>query len=203
MNYAKYLDLPNWKQLQQDILNFTSKHTPKELWWSHSEKEIEEYLPNLNNTFLSLGLHVRQMIIFCNKNNNINITDYTHASCLFIHTDSNDSKSALGTPQPDNIEFTTDFNPSCALNIPLTNCEGSQTLWYDFIDNTINSNVFYPAYDCGGHNPNNLKEVYRFELIKPAVIRINVPHAVYNPNDGLRTVATFRFYEDLEQFLTD
>lgn len=197
MTYAKYLDIPNWKNLQADLIKFRYEHScPDELWWCHFEDEVEEKMPVLFNTFKNMRLELRQLIFFDNLHNSTEIKDYTDPKCLFIHTDSPDSEDSVGKAQPDTIEYSTNFTPKWAINIPLENYEGSQTIWYELIDKNV-ENVLYTAYDCGGHDPNNCKEVFRFELNAPALLAIDKPHAVYNPNTATRSVATFRFYNDI------
>lgn len=199
MIYAKNINIPNWKKLQQDIIHFKKTQGVNSLWWAYFEKDINNHIPDLIPTFKNMGLTMRQMILFDNLNNDITIKDPNHPKSMFIHTDSKDTKSTIGQPQPFEIEFSTNFEPAHALNIPLENCENSLTLWYKLKDVT-KPDVHYPHYDCGGHDPLNCVEVFRFKLEKPSVIRIDVPHAVYNPSKEIRSVATFRFYEDLEQF---
>lgn len=203
MIYAQYLDIHNWKDLQKDLIDFRYAHSrPDQLWWCHFEDEVKEKIPSLYNTFEAMGLKLRQLIFFDNLNNSTEVTDPTNSKCLFIHTDSPDNDDAVGTAQPDDIEYSTDFLPRWAINIPLENYEGSQTIWYDLIDKNADE-VLYTAYDCGGHNPNNCKEAFRFELTQPAILAIDKPHAVYNPNAAIRSVATFRFYNDIEFLLKD
>ena len=198
MNYAKYIDLPNWKNLQEQLIEFRETHSNKEVfWWSHSLDEIEEHLPDIANTFKSLGLTIRQMIFFTNLNNDIDIDDPLDMRAVFIHTDMpDDPESRLKYPIP----VFTDFEPSNAINIPLLNCDGSTTLFYKLKDQTA-KDVYYRANDGAGHSKNNVEEIYRFELNKPAVIRVNVPHAVWNPNPEPRIVVTFRFVESIDHLL--
>jgi len=198
MNYAKYIDLPDWKTLQSQLLEFREKHSNKEkFWWSHSSKEMEDHLPDLVKAFKSIGLTARQMIFFTNLNNDIEIDDPLDMRCVFIHTDRPDNpESRYDYAMP----VFTDFETTNAINIPLLNCDGSTTLFYKLKDERA-EDVYYKVIDCGGHSKNNTEEAYRFELNKPAVIRINVPHAVWNPNEGPRVVATFRFYESTDHLL--
>jgi hypothetical protein len=198
MNYAKYIDLPNWKILQAQIIEFREQHSNKEaFWWSHSLDEIKEQLPDLAYTFKSMGLTVRQMIFFTNLNNDISINDPLDMRAVFIHTDRPDDPEAR-------IKYAmpvfTESETTNAINIPLLNCDGSTTLFYKLKDEKA-SDVYYSVNDCNGHSKENSEEVYRFELNKPAVIRINIPHAVWNPNIEPRVVATFRFVESIEHLL--
>ena len=208
MNYYNYVDVADWKRLQTQLIEHKNKNLwstkedldndPKKKWYCYFSEQIKEELPDVYNTFESMGLHVRQLIYFTNMQNDLSIKDNMDERSVFIHTDAED---VLDARYENNIPMLTDFQPMNALNIPLENCDGSLTLFYK----TINSNpdVYYPLYDCGGHGHNDVKEVARFELSKPAVLRINVPHAVHNPHGEPRSVATFRFYEDLEDYLKD
>ena len=198
MNYAKYIDLPNWENLQSQLIKFREIHSNKErLWWSHSSKEIAEHLPELALAFKSIGLTARQMIFFTNLNNDIDIEDPLDPRCVFIHTDNADDDTARHDYA---MPVFTDFTPTNAINIPLLNCSGSVTLFYK-LKNESAEDVYYKVIDCGGHLKANTEEVYRFELNRPAVLRVNVPHAVWNPNPGPRVVATFRFYESTDHLL--
>jgi hypothetical protein len=133
------------------------------------------------------------MILFDNLPNDLTITDHDDPLSVFIHTDSEDKEDTVGIPHPPEVEFSTDFKPTYALNIPLENCEESLTMWYEFTRDN-DRDCYYPHVDCGGHKHDAVREVFRFELNKPAVIDVSVPHGVYNPHKERRTVATFRFY---------
>jgi hypothetical protein len=198
MNYAKYIDIPNWKILRDQLIEFREKYSnTTALWWSHTDSEIEKHLPDLVKAFKSIGLTARQLIFFTNLNNDIDIEDPLDMRAVFIHTDRTDDPEArfdYGIP------VLTDFKTTNAINIPMINCDGSTTLFYKLKDET-SEDVYYKVLGCGGHAKQNTEEVYRFELNRPAVIRINVPHGVWNPNEEPRIVATFRFYESTEHLL--
>jgi hypothetical protein len=197
MNYAKYLDIPNWQHLQKLILNFREEHSNKDaLWWSHTGEEIKQYIPELTTTFANMGLTARQMIFFTNLPNDINIDDSLDPKAVFIHTDHKDNPDAR---YDSDLPILTDFETTNAVNIPLLNCEGSTTLFYKLKND--NPDVFYTIPGCGGHAKQDVEEVFRIELSKPAVLRINVPHAVWNPHNVPRVVATFRFYESTDHLL--
>jgi hypothetical protein len=198
MKYAKYLDIPDWKKLQSQLIDFREQHSNKEaMWWSHGGDDVEKYLPDLYNAFKSMGLTARQMIFFTNLNNDIEINDPLDPRAVFIHTDKIDNpKARYDYAMP----VFTDFEPTNAINIPMLNCDGSTTLFYELIDKD-QEDVYYTVIGCGGIAKTNTKEVYRFELNQPSVIRINIPHAVWNPNAGPRVVATFRFVESTDHLL--
>jgi len=210
MKYYNYVNLPNWKKHQADIIAFRNQNPPpKEMldayaehtpdgqdpyvsWYCFFEDTIKKELPDLYNDFAKMGLDVHQMIFFDNKPNKEDVTDPTDPMCPFIHIDAKDEEEWEETQ----------FDPVSAFNIPLENCENSFTTFYEIIDESL-PHVYYPNfYLCGGVDPKNVKEVERFTLVQPAVIRVNVPHAVLNPTDNIRQVVTFRFYNDIE-FLFD
>lgn len=210
MNYAKYIDIPNWEQIRDDLIAFRNKRISEGLynrddgqglfkWWCHFEDEVKTELPLLFNTFEEMGLKMRQLILFVNSTNSLEVKDHNDPRSIFIHQDSEDSDDAEGFKQPSEIEWSTTFNPTAAINIPMENCEGSGTLFYERINDI--PEAYYPKYDCGGLDHNSVKEVFRFELNKPAVLRINVPHGVYNPHKEDRVVATFRFYNSIDHLL--
>jgi hypothetical protein len=196
MIYAKYLDIPNWEQLQQELIDFYNT-TPLpdldcECWQCWFPEDIKKYTPTIYKTFEDLNLQIRQMIVFTNTPNDLNIHDHTNSKSLFIHTDNKDEYEWEETV----------FEPTIAINIPMINCNESETIFYEKINDS--KDVFYSEfYKCGGIAHDAVKEVFRFKLDKPAILRINVPHAVYNPTNDLRIVATFRFYGDLEHLIKD
>lgn len=194
MVYAKYINIPNWISLRDQLIQFKKLHTPADaLWWCHFEDEVKDHIPELAAAFESMGLEMHQLIFFTNLKNDLNMIDHTDASSMFIHTDRQDDPDS----KFDDVPVLTNFSPTNAINIPMEYCEDSFTLFYELIDNSA-EDVYYPTYNCGGHDHNNTKEVFRFELNSPAILRINVPHAVHNPHSSPRVVATFRFCNDIE-----
>jgi hypothetical protein len=205
MKYAEYINFPNWKKFKDKIIEFRNndlntnqdwEETGRNIWWCYFPEEVEKNIPGLIDAFANMGLTMKQMILFNNLPNDINVKDHNDPKSLFIHTDAQDDPES---PHDGHKGVVTDFSPVHALNIPLINCEGSMTLFYERINN--NPGVYFVNPGCGGDAHQDVKEVARFELHSPAVLRINVPHAVWNPHSEDRVVATFRFDESLEKFL--
>lgn len=198
MKYYQYIDIPDWKRLQTQLIEYKNKNVfaskqeldenPDKKWVSYTPDILKEDLPDVYSTFKKMGLNIRQMIFFTNTQNDLNIKDPSDIRSVFIHIDAEDSPT---------MPLKNDYYPTDAINIPLENCEGSTTIFYKKIND--DDDVWYTNY-CGGQAHTSVEEVDRFELNRPAVIRINIPHAVYNPHYEPRSVATFRFYEDLENF---
>ena len=196
MLFAKFISIPEWESLQQKLIDHKNKTTVSK-WWCFFPDEVKQDLPDVYTTFENMGLHIKQMIYFTNVQNDLSVKDNMDPKSVFIHTDREDE---LDARHEDNIPLLTNFQPDYAINIPLEYCKGSLTLFYKPINS--NSDVYYPVYNCGGHRHDDVEEVHRFELSTPAVLRINVPHAVHNPHPNPRSVATFRFYENLEYLLS-
>ena len=210
MKYYNFIDLPNWKKHQSDLIQFRNNNPPPQNivddfakhtmegqdvyvhWYCFFEDEIEKGLPELYKDFKDMGLDVHQLIFFTNKSNDETVVDPTDPMCPFIHIDAKDVD--------DNEE--TQFAPTNAINIPLENCENSFTTFYKVLD--TEHHTYYPNfYLCGGLAPDTVEEVERFTLSKPAALRVNVPHAVLNPTNELRHVATFRFYNNTDFLFKD
>jgi hypothetical protein len=199
MKYWNYVDIPDWEKLRNQIVEF-KKVYPKseelsECWQCYFYDTLKKELPDLVAAFATLGLTPRQMILFDNAPNDLEDKNHKTKNAVFVHIDARDDE-----------RDETDFDPTNAINIPLMNCESSHTLFFE-IDlpegrHPDDIHVYYPEYyQCGGMDLNIVKEVDRFTLDKPAVLRVNVPHGVYNPTDQVREVATFRFYEDTDHLL--
>jgi hypothetical protein len=196
MKYANYLDMPDWEKHRESLWEFKTKNMPDDLWWSFPEEKIKEGLPEFYDMLVTkFNLHVKQLIFFGNLTNDINITDPTDSRAIFIHIDSMDSNEQIGKQQPPDQMASTKFLTTNAINIPLRHYEGTYTLWYEEKEP---STVLYTHYGCGGLQRESLNEVFRFQLTSPAVININKPHGVWNPNQQTRWVATMRFHESLE-----
>lgn len=196
--YAKYIDIPNWKKIRDQIITFRYTKPLDRVWWCYFEDEIKKEIPDLIESFESIGLHMRQMILFTTFQNDFDIKDSMDPKAIFAHTDEQDDPDS----PHDKVPVLTNFVPTYAINIPLENCEESITLWYKIKD-AAKDGVYYPKYNCGGHDLTNVEELHRFELDKPAILKIDTPHGVYNPHKADRTVATFRFYEDIEYLIKD
>jgi len=196
--YAKFIDIPNWKQIQVKLIDFKKRNFPTNgwVWYCYFEDQVRSEIPELIDIFESMNLKMKQMILFDNLYNDLSVTDHNHPLSIFIHTDSEDKEDTVGEQQPAEVEFSTNFSPDYAINIPMENCEGSLTLWYEFVRDT-DQHCYYPHYDCGGHKHDAVKEVHRFELTAPAVLKIGSPHGVHNPHKERRSVATFRFHNDI------
>lgn len=167
MKYYRPANLDNWEEISQEILKLVS---PKAFW----EKVRFEVYPL--DQFQKISL-LRESL------QKLGLYDcWTYVS-------------VISTP-PGNFGVHLDSkNKMLALNIPLYNCKGSSTCFFDLKDGVVipeaktpvQREVYYPI------DENDVIEVERFELSTPAFIRINVPHTVLNPSDKTRITCSLRF----------
>ncbi len=91
-----------------------------------------------------------------------------------------------------------------ALNVPILNCEGTEMIWYSgdytvkVLPVEVNKKVssLIPEWHSGPD------QIYHKEITSPALVRVNVPHCVINPQEKPRIMASFRFTPGLT-FLDD
>ena len=90
-----------------------------------------------------------------------------------------------------------DVGDDIAVNIPLVNCEGTYTVWYDaeIIDqelptHAIGSDSAKQARIC---DPRTAVEIGRCDSSIPHWINVNVPHRPETHHDQLRLAASLRF----------
>lgn len=201
MKYAKYIDVPNWQQVQQELIEFYYNDFDPEIpWWCYQDNQLVGKLPKLHEAWNTMGLQMRMLIFFFAHPKDIDCHDEEDSRAVFIHQDSQDDpEKHFGDDRGTRVD--TDFDPEFAINIPLENCKGSKTFWYELTVPEDQAYTYYPWHGCGGMKHNAVKRVYEHELHSPSILRINRPHAVYNPHAELRTVATFRFYNDISYLI--
>ena len=80
-----------------------------------------------------------------------------------------------------------------SLNIPIANCVGTFHQWY-YTNQTPwtvfeNSALYWRNYDSG-------TLINQHELIVPSILRVSVPHRIYNPLNSYRIVLSVRTESD-------
>jgi len=91
-----------------------------------------------------------------------------------------------------------DVGDDIAMNIPLINCEGTNTVWYsaEIVDKelpkyAIGSEIARQARVC---DPRTAVEIGRCDSSIPHWINVNVPHRPETHHDQLRLAASLRFF---------
>jgi hypothetical protein len=88
-----------------------------------------------------------------------------------------------------------DAGRQCTLNIPLSNCDTSQTVVYEPIDKSTvydSSKVIHEISDR-----NNLVEIFRFSLNKPTLFNTTLPHEVVVKNNDERVSISWSISSDI------
>jgi hypothetical protein len=94
-----------------------------------------------------------------------------------------------------------DFNVNIALNIPVTGCRGSYTVWYDAeidFDAKIPEYATDGIYDPGGRIiKGQAKEIDRMDSGDPSWVNISVPHRGIYASGEERINASIRFTSEI------
>lgn len=76
-----------------------------------------------------------------------------------------------------------DAKRKCALNIPIRNCEFSDTIWWKSIEE---EKLQYDYTKVAHIVENSVEEIYRSTLSVPTLINTTIPHSVVNRGSGVR-----------------
>jgi hypothetical protein len=86
---------------------------------------------------------------------------------------------------------------NCALNIPLINSAGADTIWYSTDSNPeikFGPNNKWSEYS---YNDEDCVENVRTQLSQPTLVNIKLPHSVENLQPHRRVILTIRFTPDV------
>lgn len=79
------------------------------------------------------------------------------------------------------------------LNIPLTDCRGTFHEWYNTFDDPYtefkHSALYWRDYNSG-------QLIDQYELTVPTILKVSVPHRIYNPLDSYRIIISIRTESD-------
>ena len=81
-----------------------------------------------------------------------------------------------------------------ALNIPISNCEGTFHEWYD-THQTPYTKFQYSALYWTNYNSGTLIDTH--ELTVPSILSVSTPHRIYNPLNSYRIVLSIRTESDV------
>lgn len=75
------------------------------------------------------------------------------------------------------IPLHVDAQRSAAFNIPIKNTKDSETIFYKYTEDPI---LEYDSKNIFNRIKSDVKEVFRFTLLKPTLIKNSIPHMVIN-----------------------
>jgi len=90
-----------------------------------------------------------------------------------------------------------------ALNIPVSNCENSYTMWYKvkegakpIINRYGESKKMVYSFQ---YSPESVEEIDRMESNNPAFVNVKIPHSGFNNTDSLRCLISIRFIPNITE----
>ena len=176
MLYYKYLEIDNFEIIQQKTL---------------------EYL-KLNNIFDQQKFHWVQfddLIKFCPELH----TAFDRYSIKPCGAAAIVSKTKYLDIHIDSVPY------KCRINIPIANCQGSKTLFFEGGEfDVMYTHNGLPYFKLKPSSIPTLKQVAEVEIIKPTVIRVHVPHRVITNLERIpRVTLSIKFDVDPEFLLNN
>jgi hypothetical protein len=177
VKYWKQIDLPDWEVAAKKVYDWIVRDTAilkTAYFWNNVDPLLltRAVAPEIHKGLkATLGVRaVSAHIIVANKSN----SDSIHV---------------------DNISFTD--NLKARLNIPISNCVGSYTIFYSRPDDALKRYIMPNGLIAWLLDPTKCVEATRVEMIKPTIIRICEPHAVkVADNPEPRITLSMRLSED-------
>lgn len=200
--YCKYVNYPNWQDTRNNLLKYYNSLNLTgldRLWYAISLEKMEENLCEVVDDLRHNGIIPLQLLFIIRPGpTDLKSTDINSSKTVYIHYDLQDEVDQ------DQFEVVTRFVPKYTINIPLINCDNTLTLFYELIDNSKQDlpwggwgeevkNTGVPIVD-----PTNVKLVDSIVINKPAILRVDGPHATHNPTENDRLVASIRIDESSE-----
>ena len=162
MNYFKIVDAGNFQEYNKQFLDYyhmnQTNFIPKNSFWNPLRPECLGHCLDNNLNFAS-GI---------NKFGKVK-----EIAILFLHNDSStlhiDHQSGLNR------------GVKARLNIPILNCEGSYTSFFELDEKTFNQSKFSKGLTRFWDDElrNELTPVSSVELIQPTILRTSSPHSVF------------------------
>lgn len=177
MLYYKKLDLDCEVVVKQTLEYVTNNKDKINAFWTNFKfEDFIKHVPGITTLFSSLDITP------------IRVSLITALSDSHIHRD---NYSDTGSP-----------TPTARINIPILNCQGSETKFWStsaepkllFLKNGV-PYLYIEEKDC------NLESV--LHLDRPTVLRVTEPHSVHVGLKSPRISLTIQFLEDIEYLLND
>jgi hypothetical protein len=90
----------------------------------------------------------------------------------------------------------------CGLNIPLFNCEGTYTVWYDATIEYAPIIADHPDLTSARTIKYDLPytEIDRLDASTPAWVNVSIPHRPYSEREDTRVIISARFIPELHEY---
>lgn len=176
MLFRELNEIKNWEIISEIVANKLEIHYPEIYKRSTNHSLIylpidivQSIMPKLSHIFLPLNINIKNIALFV------------------MYSDEH------GILHSDNVV------ENYRINIPVINCEGSKTEYYEVSDSIYYQNSFYkiklPAPES------KIKFLDQFELTCPTVMSVNNFHKILLGKNVPRISLTISFYEDISFLL--
>jgi hypothetical protein len=178
----KPIQIDNLKEIQAEILPIILKKIPNFIseppnFYRLLPEDIVPYAPSYVELIKTVGIYDRWLLSAVITTNRGIITP--------IHVDNkNWQKNCYG------------------LNIPIVNCEGTYTVWYDAeIGDSLYEAGDWRDTACTQKENTPAREIGRWEMSKSAWINVSIPHQAVSTHMKPRAIISARFDPELHEVL--
>lgn len=156
MKYYKYIDLPGWEEVASSVLDYVETQTnflETNYFWNYFDPiQDQEPLALLSTLFASIGFDLKKVAVLV-------VTQ----DIVPIHQD-------------------TVTYPFGRINIPLKNCQGTKTVFYQATKWDPQVLAMANGVEYIYHKEENCLAVDSVEIIKPTALRVQELHNVITTN---------------------
>jgi len=186
-NFA--LPLVSFEYEQQEILNFFNESYAATLL-KYKDQANHIGSNNIKQEFLEHSFPK-----LCNSIKKIVYTGDKFFARFFITL-----PNSKGDIHVDTIKGLDTLYRNLSLNIPLAECQGTYHEWYDTHQTPYtefkDSALYWRNYDSG-------TLIDRYELTVPSILKVSVPHRIYNPLNSVRVILSVRTESDTFNLASD
>lgn len=183
------LPLDSFKYEQKEILNFFNDSYANALL-KHKEQANHIGSFNIKQEFLEYSFPV-----LCNSIRKVINEGDKFFARFFITLPNSKGDIHIDTAKGSSMLYR-----NLTLNIPLTNCQSTFHEWYDTHQTPYtefkHSALYWRNYDSG-------TLIDRYELSVPSILKVSVPHRIYNPLNSFRVVLSVRTESDTFNQVSD
>lgn len=178
----KPIEVNNLAQIQKEILPIILKKIPNFIFeppnfYRLLPEDIVPYAPNYIELIKTIGIYDRWLLSAVITTNRGIITP--------IHVDNKNW-----------------FKNCYGLNIPIVNCEGTYTVWYDTeIGNSLYEEGDWRDTACSQKENTPATEIGRWEMSQPAWINVSIPHQAVSTHMKPRAIISARFDPEIHELL--
>lgn len=174
--------LVDFEYEKEDILNFfNASYAPALLRFKDFANHIGSF--NVKQEFLEQSFPK-----LCNSIRNVINSNDIFFARFFITL-----PNSKGDIHIDTQKGLPDVYRNLTLNVPLTDCRSTFHEWYNTKNDPYTEFKYSALY---WRNYENGELIDRYELLVPTILKVSVPHRIYNPLDSFRVILSIRTESD-------